>query len=500
MKTTRFLGLLSICATAACTGAPDVDTSRVTTFDGEATLSADNLSEGAPSNDVLPDEAKSDAVFPRTFDLVADQSVVKSQGGRGVCSIFSTVGLMEHLYIKAGMSEPDFSEQYLQWSVKSQFGTLTTTEGSNASSNINAIAQFGIPRETAWPYESVKWNTINDPLCTGMEGMPTRCFTNGEPPATAVEAQQFRLPAGKFLNSSERSIKAHMTSKNTGVVVGGTFFYQAWNHRRSTLPTSNEYWRKGYVLSPNAEDVTASTVNRAGHSFLLVGWDDNLQVQKRDKEGNGVVDANGAPVMEKGFFLFKNSWGTAGFGIENPFGAGYGWISYAYVRDRLTATTSRVPSLIAPPQEICGDGQDNDSNGKIDCLDDRCSSNAECQEPVDMTTTSAFSTVTAIPDNLQAGILTSAVVQQGGAVEQITLDLDVTHTYRGDLEVTLTHAGREVRLLEADSNDAEDNLVRSFAVVGFEGVEAAGEWVVRVADVAREDTGALNSWTLTITR
>ncbi len=39
------------------------------------------------------------------------------------------------------------------------------------------------------------------------------------------------------------------------------------------------------------------------------------------------------PVMEKGFFLFKNSWGTSGFGILNRFGPGYGWISYAYVAD-----------------------------------------------------------------------------------------------------------------------------------------------------------------------
>jgi hypothetical protein len=35
--------------------------------------------------------------------------------------------------------------------------------------------------------------------------------------------------------------------------------------------------------------------------------------------------------MEKGFWLFKNSWGTASFGVENPYGAGYGWLSYRYV-------------------------------------------------------------------------------------------------------------------------------------------------------------------------
>ena len=59
-------------------------------------------------------DAKADQTYPEAFDLVSTQTGIKSQGSRGVCSIFGTVALMEHLYISEGtITEPDFSEQFL---------------------------------------------------------------------------------------------------------------------------------------------------------------------------------------------------------------------------------------------------------------------------------------------------------------------------------------------------------------------------------------------------
>ena len=36
--------------------------------------------------------------------------------------------------------------------------------------------------------------------------------------------------------------------------------------------------------------------------------------------GNTVLDGAGNEITEKGFYLFKNSWGTSGFGIDHPAG------------------------------------------------------------------------------------------------------------------------------------------------------------------------------------
>ncbi len=320
--------------------------------------------EGAPANSALPNEMKADVVYPKQHqDLLAFQSPVKSQGSRGVCSIFATVALMEHLYLKANQPSPDFSEQYLQWSVKSQIKAFPGSSGSSGDANLRAIVKYGVPAEEAWPYETYQWGTGNDPECTGKDPMPTKCYTNGEPPETAKQAKKFFLPANRWLNTN--SIKDQIYTKKQGVIVGLDFFYQAWNHRRSTLPTSGANWNKGYVTYPNDEDVEASHKQRAGHAIHVLGWDDELEVQKRDKDGNGIVDANGKPVMEKGFYLFKNSWGTAGFGIDNPAGAGYGWISMKYVEEYGSAVAADLPKLDNPPPPPVGTPKEASFSGTV---------------------------------------------------------------------------------------------------------------------------------------
>lgn len=302
---------------------------------------------GFPGNALLPFEGTLGVTLPTKFDIYSLQTPVRNQSKRGVCSIFSTTGLMEMLYKKAGMANPDFSEQYLQWAVKVKDGAFADTEGSADIYNLETISTFGIPLESAWSYEPNPWTAVNDPACTSAEdGLPTRCYTNGEPPAAALSATKYKLPAGRWVASS--SIKNVIFEKKTGVVVGFDFFYQAWNHRRSTLPVSTASFANGYVLFPNAADITESQKQPAGHSVQLVGWDDNLQVQKVDAMGKPLVDAMGKPVMEKGFYLFKNSWGTTSFGVNNSKAPGYGWISYRYIDTYGSGYTANPPTLPRP--------------------------------------------------------------------------------------------------------------------------------------------------------
>lgn len=307
-----------------------------------APLSA--LKADAPSDSAIAFEGKADVVLPKQADALSAQTTVKNQASRGVCSIFSTLGLVESLYKKAGMTNPDFSEQYLQWSVKFQVGAFTMTSGSSDYYNLKAVSNFGVVAEDKWPYETTQWDVTKDPRCTGTgEGLPTVCYTNGTPPATATSATKYKLPTGRWVSTS--SIKNIIFEKKQGVVVGLDFFYQAWNHRRSALPVSATYFQKGYVLYPNADDKTASAKQPAGHSVQLVGYDDNLEIQQMDKNGNPAVDSVGNPIKQKGFFLFKNSWGTSNFGVSNSKGPGYGWISYRYVQEYGSGYTADPPKL-----------------------------------------------------------------------------------------------------------------------------------------------------------
>lgn len=493
--------IFALASFVACSSGDDKSTNGndpLPPGEDEAALSdPDALMSGAPDNSTLPEEGKADATYPPVFtDLMKLQSPVRNQASRGVCSIFSTVALMEHLYIAEGTYKtPDFSEQFLQWSAKVELGAFTDTEGSSADRNIETINENGIVEESAWPYQTSKWNSSNDPACNGSKEVPVKCYTNGDPPDSAKQAPRFKLPAGRWVNSSDKSIKAFMYGKRQGVVAGGKFFYQAWNHGASSLPVNGQYSSNGYVLYPNDKDKEESLKKPAGHSFLLVGWDDNLEVQKLDETGKPMVDAQGNPVKEKGFFLFKNSWGTGRFGINNPQGPGYGWISYRYIKEYASVYGADLPQIKKVP-EVCNDKKDNDLDGKIDCDDTDCDTNVACTDSGSEYTNTTASN---IPDNDPAGVTSTIEVPEGGGIASLSVTVDISHTYRGDLTVKLVKDNTEVVLVDREGS-GDDDLKRTFAPVEFNGKDAAGTWKLVVIDRAKTDTGKLNSWSLAITR
>lgn len=104
-----------------------------------------------------------------------------------------------------------------------------------------------------------------------------------------------------------------------------------------------------------------------------------------------------------------------------------------------------------------------------------------------------------IPDNNTTGLQVTVESTAGGELLSAALDVDITHTWNGDLEIELVHPdGTRVTLKEADSSD-EDDVVQRFAVEGFAGKAAAGTFTLVVRDTASQDTGTLNSATLTLT-
>lgn len=453
----------------------------------------DSLIEGAPNKADLPEEGKADAVYPaQFFDLLATQSPIRNQASRGVCSIFASIGHMEHLYIAEGtILDPDFSEEFLQWSTKVELGEFAHTEGSSSRENLLAINRYGVVEEKFWPYVGRRWTVSDDPACEGDKNVPVRCYTHGDPPAEAMNAKRWKVPAGRWINTNERSIKAFMYSKKQGVEVGGTFYYQAWNHRSSELPVNSAYFSEGYVTTPNAEDRQQSLEKRGGHAFLLVGWDDNLEVQKRDGQGKMLTDADGNPVTEKGFFIFKNSWGSGSFGTRNPHGAGYGYISYEYVAE-LNGYVSGLPE-VQIPKEICNDNIDNDGDGDIDCDDADCKHHPACAES--SRSFSASPNVT-IPDNDPEGVSSVIEVDEDATISGLAVTVDITHLYVGDITVKLVHETHgEVMLLNREGGYNQATK-RTFAVSAFNGKTMKGKWRLVVADHDALAQGTLYSWAL----
>lgn len=141
----------------------------------------------------------------------------------------------------------------------------------------------------------------------------------------------------------------------------------------------------------------------------------------------------------------------------------------------------------------------------------------------------------AIPDANAAGVSHVINVPDSFSIEDLNVGLNVTHTFVGDLCVTLTHNATSVNLilrmgdglndchLESPFGCGENNLsgimlddegatsiesacsanltsppnfIPQEALSAFDGQDAAGAWTLTVSDNAGQDTGTFNSWSL----
>ncbi|MGW5846579.1 M4 family metallopeptidase [Streptomyces sp. NPDC055254] len=88
------------------------------------------------------------------------------------------------------------------------------------------------------------------------------------------------------------------------------------------------------------------------------------------------------------------------------------------------------------------------------------------------------------------------VNRTGNASSALKVDVNIVHTYVGDLRVDLVAPDGTVYNLRNRTGGSADNIVQSFTVNASSEV-AAGVWKLRVADLASLDTGYINSWKLT---
>src|SRR5262249_53693948 len=104
-----------------------------------------------------------------------------------------------------------------------------------------------------------------------------------------------------------------------------------------------------------------------------------------------------------------------------------------------------------------------------------------------------------IPDNNPTGINSPLQVTGNGTVASMSISLNITHTFRGDLKVTLISPGGTQFVVHNRTGGSADNLViTNLPIAAFNGQVAAGQWRLFVQDLAAIDVGRLNSWSLRI--
>lgn len=116
----------------------------------------------------------------------------------------------------------------------------------------------------------------------------------------------------------------------------------------------------------------------------------------------------------------------------------------------------------------------------------------------------------AIPDN-GAAVTTVVNVPAGGSISDVTVGVDITHTWIGDLSIGVEHNGTTVSLYSEECG-LEDNMSLVFDDAGgaincaastsgaatlptqplsaFDGMDASGNWTFSFQDGAAADTGS----------
>ncbi|MGP3637948.1 S8 family serine peptidase [Streptomyces sp. 24-1644] len=110
-----------------------------------------------------------------------------------------------------------------------------------------------------------------------------------------------------------------------------------------------------------------------------------------------------------------------------------------------------------------------------------------------------FSNATNVTITDNATVTSSIPVtgRTGNAPAALKVDVDIKHTWRGDLVVDLIAPDGTVRSLKtSSSSDSADNVIATYTVDASSEV-ANGTWKLQVRDVASGDTGYIDTWSLT---
>jgi len=109
----------------------------------------------------------------------------------------------------------------------------------------------------------------------------------------------------------------------------------------------------------------------------------------------------------------------------------------------------------------------------------------------------------AIPENNQAGITDTIDIAEALTISSLRVGVDITHTYRGDLNATLTTPwGTVIELHPKGRGGNAHDLKVTYdaatlpALATLRGRSSQGTWRLMVRDLAPGDTGKLNQWSL----
>lgn len=101
-----------------------------------------------------------------------------------------------------------------------------------------------------------------------------------------------------------------------------------------------------------------------------------------------------------------------------------------------------------------------------------------------------------IPDNSTRGVTSPIDVTRNGDSGQISVAIDIRHTYLGDLKVKLYAPNGASATLSSNEGGSADNLIKTFSF-NAGSIPSQGTWRLEAIDNASRDTGYISNWSIT---
>ncbi|MBN1948076.1 MAG: proprotein convertase P-domain-containing protein [Bradymonadales bacterium] len=149
--------------------------------------------------------------------------------------------------------------------------------------------------------------------------------------------------------------------------------------------------------------------------------------------------------------------------------------------------------LIAAVRRRVGDSTFGVSGARENCFSP---SGSQCGDtPADPGDGSRYENTSGvdIPDNNSRGVSSTVTISDTLVPGELSLELDISHTWVGDLYITVSHNNTNAVVWNRTGGSNHD-IRQTFALDDFEGNSIAGTWTLTVVDRAASDTGRLNRW------
>lgn len=219
-------------------------------------------------------------------DLRAWASPVEDQGGLGSCTAQAGAGLIEYYERKSFGRHVESSRLFLYKATRNLMKSKGDS-GAYLRTTMGAMAIFGVPPETYWPYTDDEAGFDKEP--------PAFCYAFAQGYRTLLYYRHD--PAGTTGGALLERIKTYLAAGHPAMF--GFTVYSSIDQAGTS----------GLIPMPFGRERI-----EGGHAVVAMGYDDEKVV----------ANAHGGSPC-RGALLIRNSWGP-GWGEK-----GYGWLPYAYV-------------------------------------------------------------------------------------------------------------------------------------------------------------------------